>query len=432
MYAANVPRVLPPLTDNPIDNFDLDAFGFRPYIESLDTLVAAAQRLPLTIGVFGSWGTGKSSFLAMWENHMNDRDPGTQTLRFNPWKYDQKVDVWAALIQSLLAKLKENQRLAEATTQLARHITWLLLRGGLSKAGNLATGGIFGQATFEKALDVIADRDAEFCKFINTFEATFEQAVSDFVGEDGRLVVFVDDLDRCTPEASLAVLEALKLFIGDARCVFVIAMDFDVVVSAAESRFTQHPPLTGSAYLEKIIQIPFFLPSVSFETLKTSLLPQVGELAKSDEFWEIVQIGLGANPRRVRRYINVLNLAMVTQGLTCVSLDDLHKVLQFAELLIIRSEHREFFRYLTTHPDAWRRLEEAVQPLKDAAGETTIDRQKVGPDLAHFAEDPALVRLLGTKPKAFLSGHPVAPDGFVTERMLSTVQAVAGPLEDGS
>jgi hypothetical protein len=426
-----VPSLLPPLTDNPIDHPDLDAFGFRPYIERLDALVAAAQRLPLTIGVFGPWGTGKSSFLTMWEQYMKSRDPAARTLRFNPWKYDQKVDVWAALIQSLLAELKQNQALAETTTQLARHIAWLMLRGGLSKAGNLATGGIFSQETFQQALDAIAEKDAAYCKFINTFESTFEQAVSSYVGKDGRLVVFVDDLDRCTPEASLAVLEALKLFIGDARCVFVIAMDFDAVVAVAESRFSQDALLTGNAYLEKIIQIPFFLPTVSFDTLKASLLPQVGDLARSDEFWELIQIGLGANPRRVRRYINVLNLAMVTHGLTGSSSEELHHTLQLAELLIIRSEHREFFRYLTTHPDAWRRLEQAVEPLKDVGGETTADLAKVGPDLEGFAANPALVRLLATKPGAFLRGHPAAPDGFSTARMLSTVQAAAGPLRTG-
>lgn len=414
------------MTDNPVEHFEADAFGFRPYIERLDALVAVAQPLPLTVGVFGSWGSGKSSFLRMWEHHMKARDPGARTLRFNPWKYDRKVDVWGALIQSLLAELKESEGSAVAALRLARHVAWLMLRGGLSKVGELATAGILGHDTFEQALDAIASQDAEYCKFINEFETTFTDAVGSYVGEDGRLAVFVDDLDRCTPEASLAVLEALKLFIGDARCVFVLAMDFDVVAAAAEYKFGHHVPLTGSAYLEKIVQIPFFLPGVNFESLAESLRPQAGELAGSKEFWQLVQIGLGANPRRVKRYINILNLAMADHGLSGSSRQDVEKRLQLAELLIIRGEHRKFFQHITAHPDAWRRLESAVGALgKDGEGAAV---KTVDPDLEEFAADAALVRLLGTKRGAYLE-HPDAPGGPGAQRLLSTVQAAAGPLE---
>ena len=421
-------NTLPPLTDNPVEHLESDAFGFRPHIERLDAVVAAAHPLPLTVGIFGPWGSGKSSFLRMWQDLMVSNDDRSHAIWFNPWKYDQKVDVWAALIQSLLAELKKNRRIADTVTSLARQVTWLMLRGGLGKAGELATAGILDKATFEQALDAIASRDSEYCQFINEFEHSFAQAVAQYVGEHGRLVVFVDDLDRCTPEAALTVLEALKLFIGDARCVFVLAMDFDVVAAAAEAKFGESSSMARSGYLEKIIQIPFFLPEVRFTTLVNSVTAQVGPLAESNEFWELVEIGFGANPRRVKRYINVFNLATAILNLTGSSRDAIIGRLQLAELLIIRSEHREFFRHLTRSPGAWRRLEEAVAAPKEPGGEATVDSARVDADLRKFAEDSALVRLLGTKPGGYLD-HPAALSGKEIVTVLSTVQLTTGPLE---
>lgn len=421
-----VVSILPPLTDNPMEHLDEDRFGFRPYVEALDELVALAEPLPCVVGIFGPWGSGKSSFLRMWRSLIGTR---SRTSQFNPWKYDQKVEVWAALIQSILAELKESTSSPQRITELARQIAWLTLRGGLSRGIGLATAGIINEKTVDKALDVIADRDAKFYKFMNEYEYAFTKAVDEYVGEDGRLVVFVDDLDRCTPESALAVLEALKLFIGNARCVFVLAMDFDLVAAAVGSKLGSHDPLNGAAYLEKIVQIPFFLPDVSFETLRVSVGQHVGGLAKNEAFWELVQIGFGANPRRVKRYINVLNLATAILKLDDASQSGAKQRLQLAELLIIRSEHREFFRYLTKHPDAWLRLEEALTPPLKRGAVVTVDHDNLPGDLKRFAQDEALLRLLGTKPGAYLD-HPEAASETDTERMLGTVRLAVGPLEE--
>lgn len=416
---------LPLLTDNPVERLDEDRFGFQPYIKELDTLIAMAEPLPITVGIFGSWGSGKSSFLRMWMSLIEDCQP-CSTIWFNPWKYDKKVEVWAALIQSILGALQERSSSPERIARLLRHITWLTLRGGISRGLELTTAGVLTHDTVEHTLDAIANQDAEFYRFANEYERSFMQAVKDSVGEDGRLVVFVDDLDRCTPEAALAVLEALKLFIGDARCVFILAMDVDVVAAAADQKLGGRGPFTGAAYLEKIIQLPFFLPNVGFETLRMSVSQNVGELAESAAFWELVQIGFESNPRRVKRYINVLNLATAILKLD-VSAEGMKKRLQLAELLIIRSEHREFFRYLLKNPGAWWTLEASI--IFSADGAPAV---KLGPEdinLQRFAEDDALIRLLATQPTKSAE-YPPAASAEETERMLSTVRLAAGPVEE--
>ncbi|MFB7381405.1 P-loop NTPase fold protein [Kitasatospora purpeofusca] len=141
------------LTDNPARSRLDDRFGFLPYVEALHTAVAAADPLPLTVGVFGSWGTGKSSFLGMWRDLFQQQ--GTRTVWFNPWKYDRKVEVWAALLHTILSEMEQEERLRDRVTKLARAATWLSLRAGLGHVATLATGGIVTGADVNNLLDTL-------------------------------------------------------------------------------------------------------------------------------------------------------------------------------------------------------------------------------------------------------------------------------------
>lgn len=419
--------VLPPLTDNPVAQIGSDAFGFRPYISAVHETVAAATTLPLTVGVFGPWGSGKSSFMRMWEDLLT---PTTRTLWFNPWKYDQKIQVWAALIQSLLAEMRTSSSagLKEKAKRLARTATWLGLRAGLGTASQVLTHGVIDKSTIGEILDSVADDGSSYYRDLNRFELDFADAVGEFVGSTGRLVVFIDDLDRCTPQAALSVLEALKLFVGDARCVFVLAMDFDLLSAIAEMKFGENLQIAGSAYLEKIVQLPFFLPDIDFDAIRAALVPYAGELSENEAFWELVDLGFGANPRRVKRYMNVLNLGIAIARSEHPGGPDLGitRQLQLAKLLIIRSEHRDLFNHLLRHPGALSELENSPalpSPSSNDGVEVARERNAV---LAAFLKQESLARLLNARPGAY-HDHPSAPSADELARMLRTVRLTSGP-----
>ncbi|GAA2642423.1 hypothetical protein GCM10010399_90450 [Dactylosporangium fulvum] len=401
------------LTDNPILRLDHDRFGFRTYVEQLHEIVANADTLPVTVGVFGPWGSGKSSFMRMWQDQLAFA-PENRALWFNPWKYDQKVEVWAALLQSLLAELATEETAARKATRLASAATWLALRLGVGASVSLATGGAISAADVAAGAQQLAATNADYYRELNRFEIDFAEAVAAYLPPEGRLFVFVDDLDRCTPAAAVNVLEALKLFTGDARCVFVLGMDYDLLVQVVAGRFGGDVTVDGAAYLEKIVQLPFFLPEISFAEIRRSVAEHVADLADHDPFWTLVRTGFGNNPRRIKRFVNVLTLAtsvLARDASPAGARTDLARRMQLARLLVVRSQHRPFFQHLLRNPGAWQAL---LEP-----------QSRRGTDLQAFAADGELLRLLGAETAS--GGPALPPTAGEVSRLLTTVRLAAPP-----
>ncbi|MFJ3757757.1 P-loop NTPase fold protein [Streptomyces sp. NPDC090080] len=420
-----------PLTDNPISDFADDAFGFAPYVDVLHGSVELATPLPLTVGVFGSWGTGKSSFLRLWQGRLTERQ--VRTIWFNPWKYDRKVEVWAALLHTILAEMENEEGLKEKALRLAKAATWLSVRAGLGTAASVATGGVIKSGDVDALLTELSRGDAEQYRQVNRFENDFRDAVEEFVGPGGRLVVFVDDLDRCTPDSAMTVLESLKLFLGESQCVFVLALDLDVLAAVATNKFGdafRNAPaevVSGLAYLDKIVQLPFFLPDVGFETLRDTLAPWVHPQVDGPAFWRLLQRGLGANPRRLKRFVNVFNMAMevsIARAGGTVPSRVFH--LQLAALLVIRSRHREFFHVLAAEPSSWDTLAAHFRRMRNAADSRERDRylSDLSDELVPFRADRALEGLIA----AGGDGALQAPSDATVRSMISTLRTAAGPV----
>src|SRR5581483_6682801 len=186
---------------------------------------------------------------------------------------------------------------------------------------------------------------------------------------DDKLVIFIDDLDRCLPENAITVLESLKLFFDNRYCIFVVGIDHDVVEEGIQHRYAGKLSLNGRDYLDKIIQIPFFLPRVSYERLRASL--PTGPMF-SDEIWDLIQLAMEGNPRKTRRFINSFYLAQrflnppdtslqrrIQEGsLKVLSLEVQNMYL--AQLLAFEMRFPDFYRHLQHNPGDWEYLVQKV------------------------------------------------------------------------
>src|SRR3954447_20617927 len=174
------------LTDNPVSGCEQDRFGFGTYGGVLCDAIQATDDLPLTVGVFGPWGTGKSSFLNICREMLDRR--GIPTISFNPWKYDEKEAIWHALIQTILTEIagepdrRRHELLAKAK-RLSSTATWLLLR----HAAGPVTAGFLNGDDLTTARDAWQASGVENYRHINHFEADFAEMVNAFIGDRGRL-----------------------------------------------------------------------------------------------------------------------------------------------------------------------------------------------------------------------------------------------------
>jgi len=302
-----------------------DLLGFRVHAELLETLVLDGNILPVTIGVFGDWGSGKSSIMRMMEARLNALNDDTICLYFNGWVFEGYDDAKAALLDSILKAFNDEKRFGPEVkvkvAQLFKSVNWMRVMGlgfknvalplilahmggpaGLMAAFSsaLPTGILekLGQAfgvkkkenedDEEKKTDfsaLVKQAPDEKAMLVREFRQKFEELLSET--KIKRLVVLIDDLDRCSPERLIENLEAIKLFLNVPKTAFVIGADPRIVRHAIEYRYkarlTADEPTLADArterisdqfvkdYLEKLIQIPYHLPRLSDSEVETYL-----------------------------------------------------------------------------------------------------------------------------------------------------------------
>src|SRR6266699_922574 len=258
------------LSDNPATE---DTLGFGQMATVLHTVIRDTPYRPFTIGIFGEWGSGKSTLMKLIQTYLQ-RD-GVKTVWFNAWKYDTKEVIWNALIQEIFYTMQRDPEIqgrtnAEEFKKQVAHVAAELAKYAAKVATRFIPGGIIKEEDVDGVLEALrppSANDALF-DFINRFESTFDQLVKGYVGNpDGYLVIFIDDLDRCLPENAIAVMEALKLYLDRASCVFVIGAERSIIEEGIKERYRDNPRLSGKDYLEKIIQLPFIVRRIDAENV---------------------------------------------------------------------------------------------------------------------------------------------------------------------
>lgn len=274
---------------------------------------------PVTIGVHGDWGAGKSSVLEMIAARL-DTEEKVLCLKFNGWRFQGFEDAKIALIEGIVNGLLEKRpMLNKATGALKDVVKSIDLLKVAKKAGGLAWTAFTGIPTADqisgivKTLQsVLADPAALATKEnigqaidgiqsvmkptesknvpreVEAFRDAFDQLLKE-AGVD-QLIVLIDDLDRCLPDTTIETLEAIRLLVFTSRTAFVVAADEAMVEYAVRKHFPDLPETTGPRdyarnYLEKLIQVPFRIPALGeTETrIYVTLLLAGAELGEDDK-----------------------------------------------------------------------------------------------------------------------------------------------------
>ncbi|MDD3597065.1 P-loop NTPase fold protein [Sulfuricurvum sp.] len=277
-----------------------DFLNYQVHCNLLEEYLSNPNLLPLTVGVFGDWGSGKSSVIRMLENKFSE-NPKILSIYFNSWLFENYEDAKISLLENIILELSKDASLGEKgkakVLQLLSRVDYLKLASdGIKKYGKnivdiIATGGVGTaiEAGFsmlrEKTVEDLKEADiSKLNEYIkseqeNQAKTTVKSFREDFsalleLTEYDSVVVFIDDLDRCLPERVVDTLEAIKLFISVEKMAFIIGADERIVRHAIASRYKLHEYQNNAAYLkdseqivtdyiEKLIQIPYRIPKLS-------------------------------------------------------------------------------------------------------------------------------------------------------------------------
>jgi len=278
------------LTDEPTRE---DRLGRRPLARVFADLANACQT-PLVVGVYGTWGSGKTTFLQLVEGELDAA--ASSPVWFNAWQHDQDQAPAVSLLHAMVDALQLGGEFRQALAEVAVAFGSVLLQKTTTLSlDNLAkVKSLLDEESF-RVRDARSKLKVHFAKVLHGARNKGHK----------RIVFFIDDLDRCAPVTVLRILEAIKLYFNSEGCVFFLGFDRDSI----EATITSTGVRAGGSeaqYLDKMIQLPFFLPPVADATFRgfvSRLLP-----ADLGTCLPVVLAGLDHNPRSAKRFVNNLIL----------------------------------------------------------------------------------------------------------------------------
>jgi KAP family P-loop domain len=280
----------------PDNETTVDLLGFDYLVDSLLVILRDDRVLPVTVGVAGDWGSGKSSLLSMACEALRADEASVVTVRFSPWRFESYEDVKAALMAAIVSELRtrvvavdgdDKSNVRRLFNRLVRHINVLGAARAAARVG-LVAGAAHAGASPDLALaaatlvdpiepGVEAEPSPSALEAPMTAIDGFRREFDDLLGAlpELRLVaVFIDDLDRCLPDTIVDTFEAIRLFLWAPKTAFVIAAHQRIVEAAIASRYPANregDPALGHDYLEKILQVTIALPALSAPEIETYL-----------------------------------------------------------------------------------------------------------------------------------------------------------------
>lgn len=335
------------INDEPVTDAQADLLGARgPAAQLARLLVDSRGSTPLTLAVDSGWGTGKSSLMRLVDRELTQTH-GVRTVWYNAWT-STGADVLEGLIKSVLLRFDRRvlrrtvQRVSDHGTFLRLIRAFFLLFAGLFGLGSLVNELWKGLSASPQARNELRDAIRDAVK---------ERMESGEFEPKQLLVVFIDDLDRCSEETVLAVCEAVKVYLDVPGLVFVIGCDRSALASNGLLRDLSP---AGSAFMEKIFQTTYRIPvpdGTGIEAFINRCAQRSGiEMVLNADLVSLIAERSGRNPRRIKKLINgfVLEVGLNPLWQDFVR-EDARSVIS---TLVLQHFYPDFYRMLVSSTEA--------------------------------------------------------------------------------
>lgn len=313
------------LADQPVFKQDDDLFDFANYTNTLVNTIINSET-PITFGVFGKWGTGKTSLMRMLYTELRNQETEKKIFPvwFEAWQFENEENLIIALLYTMRDEIlhRNPKRLSNNPYEkLFKTLDYLAkaLASGVEVSTTVGRTTVSYKA--DKSITAAKDLAKEYDKakklgdagrspYYDLFYYLREQ-VKDL--HPLKIIIFVDDLDRCRPSKAISILESMKLAMNTKGIVFVVAAEREILERITEKgKYGEQNLVDGNSFLKKIIQVFFNLPPLTDEVVDKyvkTLMDRSGNLqAISAQARQIIikmfSTGSGSNPREIKRLIN--------------------------------------------------------------------------------------------------------------------------------
>lgn len=433
----------------------VDLLNNEAIAKTIVSLITDSKNQPVSIGIHGDWGAGKSSILEMLEDEVNTKSSNSgkkySCIRFNGWKHQGFEDSKIALMSSIISELEKKETLGKKSEKILKklwkNINWMSVAKTVGKTAlGVATGTapltllsstmdilkstVTTEDGIDKAIESIGGylRDAKITentssnKEFSEFQENFAELLEDASIE--KLVVLIDDLDRCLPSVAINTLEAVRLFMFTEKTAFVIAADEGMIRYAVKKHFPDAiddnkynvGDVFANKYLEKLIQIPFRIPALgeveaciyimllmvgsvlsdeneSYKKLREEGLSRIkkpwnvesltvedvkeilgddyeessSEVLIATQICHLLAQNTNGNPRKIKRFVNMLLLRYeIAQNR---GFGDELELAILAKMMLAEYYETEFYKDLPKHLDSegkWSEVSEIIDKIKTA------------------------------------------------------------------
>ena len=300
-----------------------DLFKIDNYIKGLSDFIKVCNT-PMTISIQGSWGTGKTSIMNFIEKELLS-DGTIEIVKFNTWQFSQfnmQDQLALSLISSIIKQIKVD---AEQSAKLQRFKS-VIAKGVVNVFGGAissATCGIISKEDVQETVNgLVSDKDDyDIASAISDLKKEFENCIQSSLKKNNkqRIVFFVDDLDRLEPKKAVELLEVLKLFFDVEHCIYVLGIDYDVVIKGVADKYgrffkdDKDNLEKGKSFFDKIIQVPFKMPvgKYNLDNYVQQCFADIGVPCNPDElpiYVDLINLSVGGNPRSMKRLFNAFLL----------------------------------------------------------------------------------------------------------------------------
>jgi hypothetical protein len=355
------------IIDVPRQHDQNDLFGINVYQDALIDFIKHTDT-PITIALQGEWGSGKTSLMNLlrW-NLCDDEGAPFYPIWINTWQYSLMkspnqaiMSILDGIINQIGALNPSDQRWNDSKKKIGK------LFKKMAKVGTqvaVSAAGFDGGAVAELFEGEEASPQSDISQLKDEIESLIADALEHNPAKKG-FTFYIDDLDRIDPPVAVEILELLKNIFDLKHCVFILAIDYDVVIKGLKPKFgelTDKNEREFRSFFDKIIQLPFSMPVASYniDTFLVDALKQIEFFTDKEledpttaaNLSEIARLSVGCNPRSLKRLTNTLSLiSIINRRLAEDEVTGQNKILNFA-LVCTQIAYPYIYNQLTEEPD---------------------------------------------------------------------------------